>query len=99
MNADLELPAGVMDRHIARVDRLRPVLRACATAGSPLDHLAYGLVGQAFAVVVSGAAQTSSQAVAALADHLDGIADGLNASRAAYTEVEQANTHRFRSPR
>jgi len=84
---------GDLDRHIRFVDTtVTTPMRRATEAGRPLDHLAYGLVGQAFAVTVTAAAAIGAHAVAGLADEADGFAAGLRATRDGYEQAERANT-------
>lgn len=81
-----------LDPHIRDVDDhvIAPMRRAAA-AGRPLDHLAYGLVGQAFAVTVTVAADGASRAVRGLCDEAVGVRAGLVAAQETYRRAERDN--------
>lgn len=91
MNADGFRFAG-LDAHIGEVDRgvVEPMRRA-GEAGRPLDHLAYGVVGQAFAVLVTGAAASASHSVRGLGEEAAGLRERLVETDRVYRRVEQRN--------
>jgi hypothetical protein len=82
-----------MDEHLDFVDRtvVEPMRRA-GEAGRPLDHLAYGVVGQAFAVPATLAVTLASDAVGILTQVATGFADRLRLTRQIYTATEHATT-------
>ncbi|GAA2535198.1 type VII secretion target [Pseudonocardia hydrocarbonoxydans] len=81
---------GDIGPHIDLVDRsVAAPMRRAADAGQPLDHLAYGLVGQAFAVTVTAAAAIGAHAVRGLGDEAAGFGDRLRTTRDAYEETER----------
>lgn len=90
---------GDIGPHIDRVDGsvVEPMRRA-ADAGRPLDHLAYGLIGQAFAVTVTAAVAIGTHAVRGLGDEAAGFGDRLRATRDAYEQTER-NTALLFGPR
>lgn len=81
---------GDIGPHIDRVDRsvIEP-MRRVAEAGRPLDHLAYGLVGQAFAVTVTAAIAIGAHALRGLGDEAAGFGERLRATRDAYEQTER----------
>jgi hypothetical protein len=92
MSIDRGFRLGDLGPHIDRVDRavVEPMGRA-TEAGRPLDHLAYGLVGQAFAVTVTAAAAIGAHAVRGLGGEAAGFAQRLRATRDAYEVAERDN--------
>ncbi|MBC8091796.1 MAG: hypothetical protein H7Y15_07650 [Pseudonocardia sp.] len=79
--------------HIAFVDGtvVEPMRRA-GEAGRPLDHLAYGLVGQGFAAAATGAVSVASQAVGELAQAAAELGDRLRRTETVYQDVERVNS-------
>lgn len=89
-----------LDRHIAFVaGTVVEPLRRAAEAGRPLDHLAYGLVGQVFAVPATVAVALASQAVGELSQAATGFDDGLRATAEEYTATETINVSLLGAPR
>lgn len=96
---------GGLDDHIDEVDDgvIGP-MRRVAEAGRPLNHLAYGLVGQAFAVTVTGATSLASRAVRGLGDEAADLRASLVAAQETYRRVERDNatllagTHQQETP-
>ncbi len=89
-----------LEPHIAVVGStvVEPVRRAGA-AGRPLDHLAYGLVGQGFARTASVAVTLASQAVGELAESAAGFTDRLRRTEAIYLDTEKVNVDLWAGPR
>jgi hypothetical protein len=87
---------GDISPHIDRIDRsvVEP-MRGVADAGRPLDHLAYGLVGQSFAVTVTAAAAIGAYAVRGLGDEAAGFAERLRVTRDAYESAERETCAMF----
>jgi hypothetical protein len=87
---------GDLGPHIDRVDRsvVEPMRRA-AEAGRPLDHLAYGVIGQGFAVTVTAAAAIGAHAVRGLGDEAAGFGERLRVTRDSYAQAERANAVLF----
>jgi hypothetical protein len=87
---------GDLGPHIDRVDRsvVEPMRRA-AEAGRPLDYLAYGLIGQGFAVAVTAAAAIGAHAVRGLGEEAAGFGERLRITRDAYAYAERANVELF----
>lgn len=88
-----------LEPHAALVDGtvVEPMRRAGA-AGRPLDHLAYGLVGQGFAAAATVAVGMASQAVRDLTEAAAGFGDGLRRTDATYREIEAANAALLAGP-
>lgn len=88
-----------LDGHMAFVDRtvVEPMRRA-GEAGRPLDHLAYGVVGQGFAASATLAVALASDAVGILGDAAAGFGDRLRATQQAYAAAERANTDLLGGP-
>lgn len=92
MSSDGGFRLGDLGPHIDRVQRsvVEPMGRA-TDAGRPLDHLAYGLVGQAFAVTVTAAVAIGAHAVRGLGEEAAGFGRRLHATRDAYEQAERDN--------
>ena len=83
---------GGLDGHIDEVDdSVVGPMRRVAQAGRPLDHFAYGLVGQAFAVTVTGATSLASRAVRGLGDEAADLRASLVVAQETYRRVERDN--------
>ncbi|WP_300010464.1 hypothetical protein [Pseudonocardia sp.] len=89
-----------LDGHLAFVDRavVEPMRRA-GEAGRPLDHLAYGVVGQAFAVPATLAVTLAADSVGVLTEAASGFGERLRRTREVYTATERANTDLLGGPR
>lgn len=88
-----------LDAHARQVDDLAAQTQRAAEAGRPLDLMAYGLVGQVFALAAAGATDTGSVAVGTLARRIVELGAGVRASRDDYLRVERQNATSFRAPR
>lgn len=82
-----------LDGHLAFVDRtvVEPMRRA-GEGGRPLDHLAYGIVGQVFAAPAAHAVGLASDSVGILTEAAAGFGDRLRRTQEVYARTEQANT-------
>jgi hypothetical protein len=67
-------------------------MRRAGEAGRPLDHLAYGVVGQAFAVPAALSVALASEAVGILTEVAAGFGDRLRRTQEVYAATEHANT-------
>lgn len=84
---------GDLDAHIRFVDESVVAPMQLATdAGRPLDHGAYGIIGQAFAVVIRDAVAAGAASVRAHASTAGDFSAGLRATRDAYAATEDANS-------
>lgn len=81
--------------HVAQVEALAARMRTASAAGTPLDHGAYGLVGQVFAAAAAGGARVASDAVAMLSAGLSSTAAELRATEEGYSGVERTNRSRI----
>jgi len=91
--------AAALDAHAEELDTLAGRMTVAAAAGRPLDLMAYGLLGQAFAMAAAGATTTGSAAVATLAARFVELGDGVRATREDYLRVEHHNATGFGGPR
>ncbi len=88
-----------LDGHLAFVDRtvVEPMRRA-GEAGRPLDHLAYGVVGQVFAGPATLAVALASDAVGILTEVATGFGDRLRRTQEVYAATEHANADLLGGP-
>jgi S-adenosylhomocysteine hydrolase len=78
-----------LDGYGRKLDELAGRMQQAAAAGRPLDRLAYGLIGQGFAQLAVGVADSGSAVVRDLARQSVAIADGFRATRDAYLQAEE----------
>lgn len=99
MNDGFAVDAAALDAHAWELDTLAGRMAAATAAGRPLDLMAYGLLGQVFAMAAARATTTGSVAVATLADRMVELGDGVRATRECYLRVEHHNVTGFGGPR
>jgi uncharacterized protein YukE len=89
-----------LDAHAVQVDVVARRARAAAAAGrAGPGPLAYGILGQVFAVAASVATRSGAATVERLADRTAALADTVRGARESYRQAERRATAEFRGPR
>ncbi len=85
-----------LDAHIAQVEGVVVApMREAAGAGRPIDPMAYGLIGRAFAVTIGFAAVYASQSVGRLGDEAADFRERLVGTQDTYRQMERDNVAMF----
>ncbi|MEJ3655957.1 type VII secretion target [Actinomycetes bacterium KLBMP 9759] len=82
--------------HAADIDVVARRVRRAAEAATPLDHWAYGLLGQVFAAAATTAVRAGSAAISGVATVAEDFGNAVRASNDAYLGSEDIAATSFR---
>jgi len=95
-----QVDTDALDAHAARVDVVAGRARTAAAAGrAGPGPLAYGILGQVFAVAATVATRSGTATVERLADRTAALADAVRGARESYRQVERRAAAAFRGLR
>lgn len=100
MSDGFRVDPAALAAHARRLEELAARVQRAGDAAQPLDPGAYGVIGQVFTVVASGAARSGSAAVAALGRRTAELGTEVRAAAEEYRRTERQNAAGFaRGPR